>query len=327
MPADMVVEPTMPCYLEVKNTGFGISELVSVVKTDKESGIYSRGFTPQINNEEDIDKIKNPKVIFFKEDTEIKLEAMEDIFNGILKVEKRGYPGFWFSPWDELIRWWSVEKLLIDLIIRAELVHKTIKRLVDAYISQLDQYENLNLLTLNNCNYRIGSGGLGYTKDLPLKNYNPNKIRTKDLWGNSTAQIFSDVSPSMHYEFALMYEIQWMERFGLNYYGCCEPLDKKVEILKKIPNLRKISMSPWVDLEAGAKNIGRDYVFSYKPSPAIFVDPNWDIESIKKKLREDLKNIKGCNVEVLMKDISTVRYKPQRLWEWSNIAMEVVNDF
>ncbi|NQT66969.1 MAG: hypothetical protein HQ569_05280 [Actinobacteria bacterium] len=327
MRADMVVEPTMPCYLEVKNTGFGISEVVSVAKTDKESAVYSRGFQSQIDNEEDIEKIKNPKVIYFKEDTDAKFDIMEDIFNGILKVEKSGYPGFWFSPWDELIRWWSVEKLLTDLIMRPELVHKTIKRLVDAYLFQLDQYEELDLLALNNCNYRIGSGGLGYTKELPSKNFNPNKIKAKDLWGNSTAQIFSDVSPDMHNEFAIRYEVKWMERFGLNYYGCCEPLHKKIDILKKVPNLRKISISQWANLEIGAKNIGRDYVFSYKLSPSIFVYDTWDADSMKRKLTENLKKIKDCNVEILMKDISTVKYKPQRLWEWTKIAMEVVNSF
>ena len=28
-----------------------------------------------------------------------------------------------------------------------------------------------------------------------------------------------------------------------------------------------------------------------------------------------------------MKDISTVRYQPQRLWEWARIASEVANEF
>jgi hypothetical protein len=27
----------------------------------------------------------------------------------------------------------------------------------------------------------------------------------------------------MHEEFALQYEKRWLERFGLTYYGCCEP--------------------------------------------------------------------------------------------------------
>ncbi|MHB8278321.1 MAG: hypothetical protein ACYDIA_11805 [Candidatus Humimicrobiaceae bacterium] len=327
MRADMIVEPVMPCYLEVENTGFGISELVKIAKTNKDSDVYSRKFTPQIDKEEDIEKIKTPKVTYYKDTTEEKFQAMKDIFDGILEVKKMGYPGFWFAPWDELVRWWSVQKLLTDLILNPELVHKVINRLTEAYLCQLDQYEELNLLSLNNGNYRIGSGGLGYTDELPQNDFDPNHIKPRDLWGNGAAQIFSNVSPEMSEEFALQYEIRWMERFGLNYYGCCEPLDKKIEILKKIPNLRKISMSSWVNLELGAANIGRDYIFSYKPSSAIFVEDNWDSELVRRSLTKDLAKIKNCNVEIIMKDISTVKYRPHRLWEWAKIASEVVENF
>jgi hypothetical protein len=36
---------------------------------------------------------------------------------------------------------------------------------------------------------------------------------------------------------------------------------------------------------------------------------------------------RGCHVELIMKDISTVRYHPRRLWEWARIAMEVAEEF
>ena len=32
-------------------------------------------------------------------------------------------------------------------------------------------------------------------------------------------------------------------------------------------------------------------------------------------------------VELIMKDISTVRYDPQRLWEWAAIASEVAEEY
>ena len=35
----------------------------------------------------------------------------------------------------------------------------------------------------------------------------------------------------------------------------------------------------------------------------------------------------SCYVELIMKDISTVRYRPQRLWEWAAIASEAANTF
>jgi len=33
----------------------------------------------------------------------------------------------------------------------------------------------------------------------------------------------------------------------------------------------------------------------------------------------------GCPLEFILKDISTVCYQPQRLWEWSEIAMPVAS--
>jgi len=33
---------------------------------------------------------------------------------------------------------------------------------------------------------------------------------------------------------------------------------------------------------------------------------------------------RGCNVEVIFKDISTVCHEPSRLWEWSRIASETL---
>ena len=32
----------------------------------------------------------------------------------------------------------------------------------------------------------------------------------------------------------------------------------------------------------------------------------------------------GCPLELILKDISTVGYQPQRLWQWADIAMDVV---
>jgi hypothetical protein len=215
--------------------------------------------------------------------------------------------------------WYGVQETLTDLAGRPKLMHGLIRRLMDGYLHRIDEYERLNLLSLNNGNVRVGSGGLGYTDDLPSGDY-AGRARAKDIWGSATAQIFAAVSPAMHEEFALQYEMEWLKRFGLTYYGCCEPLHKKVGILKKIPNLRKISMSSWIDLDEAIEAVGDQFVFSYKPTPSIFAEDSWRPAEIRKDLARFLEKAMGCHIEIIMKDVTTVRYKPERLWEWARIA-------
>lgn len=327
MRVDMVVEPKIVCPLVINNSGFGIEEGADIVKVDSDSDVHSRHFHIQIKEEDDIQKIKMPKISYDEDTTEQNFQIMSEIFDGILEVEKCGTPDFWFSPWDKLITWLGIQEGLTALALRPEFIHKCMERLIQAYSSMLDQYEKLNLLTLNNGIYRTGSGGLGYTDELPQPDFNPKKVKAADLWGFATAQIFTEVSPQMHEEFALNYELHWLKRFGLNYYGCCEALHKKMDIVKKIPNLRKISISPWANLEEAVLQIGDSYVLSCKPNPSIFAVESWDPEKARRDLINILEKTKGCYVEIIMKDISTVRYQPQRLWEWAKITNDVTQNY
>ena len=92
-----------------------------------------------------------------------------------------------------------------------------------------------------------------------------------------------------------------------------------------IPNVRKVSMSPWADQERGAAEIGRQYVFSRKPSPAFLAGDRFDAEAVRADLVATRKICErhGCALEYILKDISTVGYQPERLFTWARIAMEV----
>jgi hypothetical protein len=125
----------------------------------------------------------------------------------------------------------------------------------------------------------------------------------------------------------LQYELKWLERWGLTYYGCCEPLDNKLSVMRRIPNLRKISASPWVNIERAVREFGGKYVLSRKPNPALLAEDNWRPGAARADLVEFLDKSKGLPVEIILKDISTARYQPQRLWEWQRIAMEVVEQY
>lgn len=148
-------------------------------------------------------------------------------------------------------------------------------------------------------------------------------MQCSQIWGVAASQIFTSVSPEMHDEFSIQYEKEWLERFPLSYYGCCERLDTKIGVLSQIKSLRKISISPWSDAVHAAEMIGRNYVISLKPSPAVLAFEHFDEDTVRKDVGEKLCALKGSNVEIIIKDISTVKYQPQRLWRWVEIVREL----
>ena len=325
LPVDMVVEDCIWCPIVVGSTGFGIAEESEKLYASPGS-VASRRFVPQIREEADIEKIQMPQVSVDWDKTEQRAGELAEIFGPVLPVRTRGVQGSNFAPWDLLVRWWGVEEAMLDLVLRPELVHAAMERLTAAHMHMLDQWEALGVLALNNGNNHTG-GGLCYTDELPSPGCDPAKPRAKDLWGRAMAQIFSAVSPAMHEEFALRYERRWLERFGLCYYGCCEPLDGKIGIIRSIANLRKVSISPWADAALAAEQIAGDYVISLKPNPSHVAVDKWDPDLVRRELRGLLEQTRGCAAELILKDISTVRYEPRRLWEWAQVAMEVVDEF
>jgi hypothetical protein len=328
MPGDMIVDDFLACPLAIHSTDFGIIEEVDVVRTDDASEIVSRHFKVQIRDFADLDKIKMPVVTHNAAATEFRYRAMCDVYGGIMPVRKMGQTHIWFTPWDYLIRWWGIQEAMVDMIERPELVHAGVERMVDAWMVELDQFVDQNLLALDCNNTRIGSGGYGYTDRLPGDDYDPSHVKPHNMWGCSNAQIFSEVSPRMHWEFALKHDLRWLSRWGLTYYGCCEPLDQKTDMLQQIPNLRKVSVTPWCNTSRAIEKIGPRYVISRKPSPAILAEETWHPDRARRDLREFLHPTRGnCHVELIMKDISTVAYQPQRLWQWATIASEVAEEF
>ena len=327
MQCDMIVENKIYAPYILENSGFGITVEVDVRESDENREIASRHFHNQIVTDDDIEKIKCPKVTVDRQRTDEFLATYQTIFQGILPVELRGCTGFWFAPWDEIVFWMNADNVLINLAMEPELMHRLIQKTMEAYMDALQQFEALNLLARNDANVRVGSGGYGYTKSLPGSDYDSEHVKTINLWGSATPQIFGSVSPQMHKEFGIDYEIEWLKRFGLAYYGCCEPLHNKIDILGTIPNLKKISISPWADERIAAEQMKGKYVMSLKPSPSVLASPTFNESEVEEELTTKLRNMKGCNAEIILKDISTVRYEPKRLWQWAEIACRIVKEY
>jgi hypothetical protein len=322
---DMAVEPFVDIPRAISGMGFGISPEETTLALDGANDVVSHRYEDLLQTEEDLAKIKMPNVQEAVGESARRHDMASDIFEGILPVRMAGAGPLFFTPWDIVSQLRGVTPPLNDLMDRPDFMHRTIRVLADAHHALLDQLEARGLLDArNNLIHCTGA----WTDELPAAGFDPEYPRARDVWTAGMAQMFSVVSPAMHDEFEIPYAKEWYARFGLGYYGCCEPLDRKVDIIRKIPHVRKISMSPWADAERGAEALGGGYVFSRKPSPALLAADSFDGGAAEKDLRATLEACRrhGCPAELILKDISTVRYEPKRLWEWAKIARRVVGE-
>ena len=327
-PADMVVEPYLESHMAINNfyglgeqdMGFEVKQ--EVAKLDPANEIESHKYINQLKTEEDLEAIKPAVISLNRERTESELSFLNEALDGIIPVRLAGVrPNM--RVWDIVSTLGGVENMMYEIADRPEFVHALIGKMTDAHLDLLDQMEEKGLLASFQTDIHCTGA---YTDELPAKGFNEAKPRAKDLWTFGLAQLFSCVSSDTYAEFDFAHSNKWYERFGLVYYGCCDPLDKKMASVRKVPNLRKVSMSPWTNSDLGASEIAGDFVFSSKPNPAMLAGPTWEPEAVKKELGAIYGSCRkyGCPLEFILKDISTVKYRPKSLFEWEKIAMRTV---
>ncbi|MEI7437080.1 MAG: hypothetical protein WCL16_09790 [bacterium] len=319
---DEVVENFIRVPKAIHNSGFGIRILEETAVGDPTNSIVGHKYENQFQTEADLEKIHLPQVSHDPAETARRLAVAHELFDGLLEVRLCGADPY-LSLWDPIAMWMGVENALYTLVDNPDFMHRLLTRLTDGYLVMLDQLQEQGLLcepqALVHC-----TGA--YTDELPAPGYNPQAPRTQDLWMFGLAQMFSSVSPEMFREFEIDYTSRICKRFGLVYYGCCDPLDGKMNEVRMLPNVRKVSMSPWVNEDRGAAEIHGEFVYSRKPNPAFLAPDHFRPELIRNDLLATRKACEkhGCPMEFILKDISTVHYEPQRLSEWARIAMQVV---
>lgn len=321
-PGDMVIENFYPINKTVHSTGYGLDVKENVAITDATNNIISHEYIDQLSTEADLEKLHCPTITNDKEADKKNMELAQDILGDILQVKLRGYY-LYYAPWDEIPRLHGVSNVFYDMIDRPEFIHKIIQKFTEIQLSTMEQYEEQGLLDYNIPDLHCTPA---YVSDLPAEDYDGGKVRLKDIWFRSMAQMFSSVSPEQHEEFDLKYSKPLFEKCGLIYYGCCEPLDNKIDLLRKVPNMRKIGVSSWSNVESCAEQIGRDYVYARKPNPAM-VAVKANPEEIRKDIKETIEAClkHGCPYEFVLKDISTVSYRPENLIVWEQTVRETID--
>jgi|TARA_B100000959_G_scaffold22092_1_gene21324 hypothetical protein len=322
---DKVMAPIFQIPKRIHSTGIGIQVQETQIKGDTGAYIASHEYVDQLQTDEDLERLELPVVTYDKEETERAAELATDVFSGLMETEIVGHI-FQYNIWDQISCYRGVEKLLVDLAVRPEFMHRTAKRFMEIAAATFGQYVQLGLL---NTNPLLLHCTPACSRELPAADY-AGAARPQDTWGRCSAQIFSAVSPQMHDEFDLEYNQELFGSSGLLYYGCCEPLDTKIDILRRrFANLRKVSITPWADPEVAAQSMGSDFVMSAKPNPAFVAGPTFDPDPVQKEIHSVLEacNRHGTTCEFVLKDVSTIANQPANLTRWAQTVDEVIDQY
>jgi hypothetical protein len=272
---------------------------------------------PPVKTRADFEKLHFRRLTVDRAETVRRVELAREIFDGLLEVRVRGALYWTVGLTQTLVFLRGLEQMMLDMYDDPQLLHDLMGFLRDNQQVELDYYLKEGLLTLNNGpDDYVGSGGLGHTDELPAAGF-AGTVRLEDLWCLSESQETVGVSPELFEEFVLPYQKPIMDRFGLVCYGCCEPIDRRLDaLISAVPKLRRVSISPWCDRAVAAEKIGGRYVYSWKPNPALVCGPTVDWDGVEAVTRETLRLALGGPVEIVLKDTHTFSGDPTRVGRW-----------
>lgn len=322
---DYALHPYWRSPAVVGNSGIGLSGKEEVRGNSTGSYVISHKYEDVLCDEEALEKVVFPKISYDETATKNIFTSNQALFNGILPVGKAGV-SLYLNSWDVIALLRGMENSLIDLYDNPDFIHKIMEKFTQIHEYEIKRYDELNVFDTDP--YYIHCTP-ACTFDLPYKNMDTERITSKDVWCRAMAQPLAVVSPEMFKEFDLDYTERLFAMCGLSYYGCCEPLSDKIELLRRFPNLRRISITPWADVDVAAEKIGGDYVLSYKSNPAYVGEAIFHPEPV---IAETTRVLEACRrnntpCEFIIKDISTVANHPENLTRWVETVSSVIDRY
>jgi hypothetical protein len=335
---DIVVEPYFRFGWQMLLPTFGVDVQTrpAVMGGDELSLGYTFNFP--IREPADLAKLQARSFGVDREATARYRGILEDVMGDLLPVRIGNYDPFIVAPGDEgfcgnyffgltwqLYRFVGNDRFLYWVYDEPETMHRLMRYLCDDKKRLFRFLEKEGLLDVNTDTQMAGPRAYGYVSGLPGTDHR-GALALKDLWGWAESQESINISPAMFKEFVLPYLAELSAMFGLVYWGCCEPVHDRLDLLMEaLPNLRSVSVSGWSDLERVAEMMGRRYVYSRKPTPALVsgANPPWDLAKQDMQKTYAATKAHGCNVEILFRDLYTVDHRRERIGEWVRMARSV----
>jgi hypothetical protein len=226
-------------------------------------------------------------------------------------VRKNNFNHWFLTPTQLVVNLMGMENMYCAMMTEADDFHRRMRMVTGDLKRCLRWQEEKGLLVLNNGNDYMGAGSYCFSDELPGADYSSGAVRSRHLWGHLNSQESIGISPDQFAEFVYPYYEELAKEYGLVYYGCCEPVHAYWDAsLSRLPNLRKISISPWCDEEImGERLAGTTVIYSRKPSPNfIGIKAEFDEEAFTAYIQKTASAVNGrCKAEFIFRDIYTLR--------------------
>ncbi len=305
---------------------------VQVNHTDNLQGEESLGhqFVSVLEDlEEDYHKLKSSRFGVDLEATAAKEQAVGETIGDILPV-KRTMDCLYSVPTQMLVHIMSMENMMLSMYDYPELFLEMMDRIAEDTLAYYRYLEEQRLILPTTSFESVGQGTYSFTQELPgWEEWRRRPFITKDVWGFMDSQETVGISPDMYEEFIFPCYQKISQQYGMLSYGCCEPVDPIWErCISKLPNLRKVSISPWCKEEyMGEQLSGRKVIYHRKPSPNFLgVNPVLDEEAFRAHIRKSLHAARGCHMEITQRDVYTIHHDIEKARRYVQIIREEIED-
>lgn len=317
---DFIIEPWLtvqPVYDPPVHMRWG----VRVGMGERTGKDMAAAFNPSIVEEEDIEKLVVPRHKINEEATRERFCKIQDAVGDIIDVHLNRGPMLFMWTGDistDIAQMRGLEQIMWDAYDRPQWLHRLLAFMRDGILKVHEEAEKAGDFSLANHENQA----MPYAMELKEPQPNAYGVQRKELWWYMASQEYTTFGPDMFYEFLLQYQLPILEKFGLVAYGCCEDLTHKIKHLRKIPNLRRIAVTPFADAAKCAEQIGPDYVLSWRPNPSSMISRGLDEDYVRKVIREHCEIFKANDnyFDITLKDVETINHQPENVRRWVEIV-------
>ncbi|MBN1875061.1 MAG: hypothetical protein JXA33_12585 [Anaerolineae bacterium] len=321
---DFIFEPwlTVPAAREVPEAGvWGLAS----PKMHSEELRGSFVWDAPLKTEADIARLHSPHHVIDEAASEQRLTKLHDAIGDLITLHIDRGPIYRMWNGDistQLAYLRGLEQMMWDMMDRPAWLHRLLAFMRDGILRTHEEAEAAGDWSLA----EHQNQAMPYAEELADPAPASRPVTRKQLWYFTAAQETTAIGPKHFDEFMLQYQLPIMRPFGLVAYGCCEDLTRKIDVLRQIPNLRRLAVSPMANVAKCAAQIGQDYVLSYRPSPSEMVGYGFKPDRVREMLTRDLEACGDCHVDITLKDVETVQGDPDRVRRWVDITREVIRD-